>query len=234
VQAVRRRVSRVKIKVRKRSRSDDVLSVAFDAGLPNARWGPLFHVFRLERRDVVFKWRSVGCPPRHSLPAEADIGLFVHAPSEAGLATHTLDISPMAVVMAAGHPLADRVALTVGDVLDQPFPGGTNHDPERTAFWTLDEYRGGPPGRTEDVVESDDQGLDIVAAGRAIVTMPMWAADSLWHPGVIGLPLTDGPDVTTRLVWRADDDNPAIRALADLATAWTGQAQGDERPPPPS
>jgi DNA-binding transcriptional LysR family regulator len=231
VQAVRRRV---KIKVRKRSRSDDVLSVAFDAGLPNARWGPLFHVFRLERRDVVLKWRPVGCPARRSLPADADVGLFAHPPSEAGLSTHTLDISPMAVVMAAGHPLADCVELTVDDVLDQPFPGRTNHDPERTAFWTLDEYRGGLPRGTEDAVESDDQGLDIVAAGRAIVTVPMWVTDCLWHPGVIGLPLRDGPDVTTRLVWRSADDNPAIRALVDLATAWTGQAQGDERHPPPS
>jgi DNA-binding transcriptional LysR family regulator len=211
-----------------------VFSVAFDDGLPNARWGPLFHVFRLERRDVAFKWRPVVFPARRSLPADADVGLFVHPPSEAGLSAHTLDISPMAVVMAAGHPLADRVELTVDDVLDQPFPGGTNHDPERTAFWTLDEYRGGPPRRTDDAVERDDQGLDIVAAGRAIVTVPMWVADCLWHPGVIGLPLRDGPDVTTRLVWRTDDDNPAIRALVDLATAWTEQAQGDERHPRPS
>jgi hypothetical protein len=46
-------------------------------------------------------------------------------------------------------------------------------------------------------------------------------ASGLSHPGVVALPLNDGPRVETRLVWNADDDRPVIRSLAALATAWT-------------
>jgi hypothetical protein len=47
--------------------------------------------------------------------------------------------------------------------------------------------------------------------------------------GVVALPLSDGPPVRTDLVWRSDDDNPAVRSLVDLATAWTGR-DGREDP----
>jgi hypothetical protein len=46
---------------------------------------------------------------------------------------------------------------------------------------------------------------------------------------VVALPLSDGPPVRTDLVWRSDDDNPAVRSLVDLATAWTGR-DGREDP----
>ena len=49
-------------------------------------------------------------------------------------------------------------------------------------------------------------------------------ADGLAHPGVIALPLRDGPHVRTRLVWHSHTDNPIVDALLDLATAWTRDA----------
>ena len=95
-------------------------------------------------------------------------------------------------------------------------------DPEWSAFWTLDEQRGAPATRTDDDVQNAEQGLEVVARGPAIVTVPAWMADGLPHPGVVALPLVDGPDVATRFVWRAaDDGDPAVAALVDLATAWT-------------
>ncbi len=63
--------------------------------------------------------------------------------------------------------------------------------------------------------------LEVIAAGRAIGTLPTWMADGLAHPGVIALPLRDGPHVRTRLVWHSHSDNPIVDALLDLATAWT-------------
>jgi hypothetical protein len=38
------------------------LTVVFDARLPHARWGPLFHVFCLEQPDITLDWRPVGFP----------------------------------------------------------------------------------------------------------------------------------------------------------------------------
>jgi hypothetical protein len=33
--------------------------------------------------------------------------------------------------------------------------------------------------------------------------------------------------VRTRLVWRAADDNPLVRSLTELATAWTRNGRHD-------
>jgi DNA-binding transcriptional LysR family regulator len=196
------------------------LRVAFDRNLPHARWGQLFHAFRREHPGVRLDWRAVGFPAQgRSLLDGADVGVFVHPPPEVGVRALTLDTSPMVVVMAVGHRLAQQRTLSVTDVLDEPFPGGPNLSPEWSAFWTLDEQRGRPPTRTNDVTGAE-QGLQAVAAGRAIATAPDWVASALAHPGVIALPLTDGPPVTTCLVWHEDYEHPFVPRLVELAAAW--------------
>ncbi|HYZ29213.1 MAG TPA: LysR substrate-binding domain-containing protein [Thermoleophilaceae bacterium] len=208
------------------------LSVAFDAGLPQARWGPLFHVFRLEQRDVVFEWHPVPFPVRaRPLLGDADVGVFVHPPDEPSVSAVAIDASPMVVVMAAGHPLADNVDLTVADVIEQPFPGGRGLDPDWVAFWTLDEQRGGPAERPDDDVTDAPQGLEVIAAGRAIGTVPIWMAGCLTHPGVVALPLRDGPPVITSLVWRTGDENPLVRRFVELAKAWTAEGRRNGQGP---
>jgi DNA-binding transcriptional LysR family regulator len=204
------------------------LRVAFEARLPHARWGPLFHVLRLEQPDLALDWHPVGFPlPGRPLLERADVGLFLHPPHEDDLLALTLDASPMVVVMAVGHRLAHSHELKVAEILDEPFPGGPNIHPEWSAFWTLDEQRGAPPKRTDDDVRSAEQGLEVVASGRAIATIPHWVAAGLAHPGVITLPLRDGPRATTRLVWRSGDSSPAVLSLVDLAKAWTRHRRGN-------
>lgn len=136
------------------------LRIVFDAGMPTARWAPLFHVFRLEHPDL-----HLEC-----------------------------DVSPMVVIVAAGERLAHHTELRVADILDRPFPGGPNLNPEWTSFWTLDEQRGAPATRTADDVKSATDGFGVIAAGRAIGTLPTWMADGLAHPGVIALPLRELDD----------------------------------------
>jgi hypothetical protein len=74
---------------------------------------------------------------------------------------------------------------------------------------------------TGDDVRTADEGLDVVADGRAVATMGASMAGGLAHPGVISLPLSDGPAITTRLVWRSDAENPLVHTLIDLARALT-------------
>jgi DNA-binding transcriptional LysR family regulator len=203
-----------------RNRALTRLRVAFDQNLPHARWGPLFHALLREHPGVRLDWRAVGFPvPRHSMLDGADVGVFVHPPPEVGVRALTLDTSPMVVVMAVGHRLAQQGPLSIADVLDEPFPGGPSLRPEWTAFWTLDEHRGGPPEHTDEVTGAE-QGLQVVAAGRAIATVPDWVASGLAHPGVVALPLTDGPPVTTCLIWRDDDERPFVLRLVELAAGW--------------
>lgn len=198
------------------------LGIVFDAGMPTARWGPLFHVFRLEHPDLRLAWQPTGFPIRgHPLLEGAEAGLLVEPPPEAGCSAFTLDVSPMVVIVAAGDRLAHNTELRVADILDRPFPGGPSLNPEWTSFWTLDEQRGGPAPCTDDDVRTAEEALEVIAAGRAIGTLPTSMCDGLAHPGVIALPLRDGPPVRTRLVWHSNHDNPILEALLDLATAWT-------------
>lgn len=182
-----------------------------------ARWGPIFQVLTLERPWVQLEWEPVGFPlVDRSILDGGDVGLFLQPPPEPGLTGITMESSPMVVAVAVGHPLAQRPELSVADILDEPFPGGSRHHPEWRAFWTLDEYRGRPPRFLGDVANVEEA-LDLVVSGRAIATMTAPVADGLPHPGVIAVPLRDGPQVATRLVWRADEDGPAVRALAEIA-----------------
>jgi DNA-binding transcriptional LysR family regulator len=198
------------------------LTIVFDGGWPTARWGPLFHVFRVEHPDLHLEWQPTGFPSRGRSRLEgADVGLCVEPPPEVGCSDLTLDVSPMVVIVAAGDRLAHHTELRVADILDRPFPGFPNMNPEWTSFWTLDQQRGAPATRTADHVKSPTDGLGGIAAGRAIWTMPTWMADGLAHPGVIALPLRDGPPVRTRLGWHSNHDNPILELLLDLAAAWT-------------
>jgi DNA-binding transcriptional LysR family regulator len=198
------------------------LRVAFEGGLPVGRFGPLFHVLCLEQPATRLEWTAVGFPTVSSpLLDGADVGLFTSPPVTEGLSALTLDESPMFVAMAVGHPLARRGEVRVADILDEPFPAGPDLQPEWRAFWTLDSARGGPPKVGGEVANIED-GLELVVSGRAIATVAAWVPDGLAHPGLIAVPLVDGPSVATRLVWHSNDDRAIVRALLDLAAAWTG------------
>jgi DNA-binding transcriptional LysR family regulator len=175
-------------------------------------------------------WKAVGFPQSgRTRLGEADVGLFVEPPPRADQRTFELERSRMAVAMAAGHPLARQDVLRIDDVLDEPFPGGPELDHDWSAFWTLDAYRGGPPRRSGDRVADPMQGLDVVAAGRAVATIPAWMAEALPHPGVITRPLSGGPPVTTRLVWHPEGRHELVQHLVDLAADMT-RVVDDEQP----
>jgi DNA-binding transcriptional LysR family regulator len=203
------------------------LTIVFDAGMPTARWAPLFHVFCLEHPGLHLEWQPIGFPIRgRSLLDGADAGLLIEPPLEEGVGALTLDVSPMVVIVAVGDRLAHDTELGVADILDRPFPGGPDLNPAWSSFWTLDEQRGAPATRTADDVKSAEDGIEVIAAGRAIGTLPAWMADGLAHPGVIALPLRDAPHVRTRLVWDSQPGDPIVDALVDLATAWTRDGGG--------
>jgi DNA-binding transcriptional LysR family regulator len=206
------------------------LRVAFDESLPSAQWGPLFHVLRLERPGLRLEWRPAGFPTgARSLLHGADVGVLLEPPKELGLDTLTIAVSPMVVVMAAGHRRAGHAGLRVADILDETFPGGRDLHPEWLAFWTLDAQRSGPPRLSHDSAHNVERLLDVVAAGRAITTLPASVAGGLPHPGVVTIPLLDGPSVSTRLVWHRHEQSVVVRSFVALAKAMTGELERDAR-----
>ena len=198
-----------------------LLTVAFDA-VPFARWAPLFQLLCIEQPGVRFRWLAAGFPTRdRPLLDGADVGLFVAPPHAAGLDALTIETSQMLVLLAVGHRLCRYEELSVADILDEPFPGGADLHPEWQAFWTLDARRGAPPRVTDGRAANAAQWLQLVASGHAIATIPATIAGGLPHPGVVAIPLTDGPSVATRLVWPSDSESPLVRCLVDLAADMT-------------
>jgi hypothetical protein len=210
------------------------LTVAFDAHLPLARWGPLLHVLCIERPELRLTWEACPFPAAgRSILEGADVGIFVEPPAERGLDALVLETSGMLVAMGVGHRLARHHGdgpLSMAEVLDEPFAGAPDVHPGWRALWTLDRPRGGPPRVVDGGVRDAAQELAVLVSTPAVATMPAWAASGLHHPGVITLPLTDGPRVASRLVWRARTDNPLVHTLVDLAGAWT---HGRESPSDP-
>jgi DNA-binding transcriptional LysR family regulator len=203
------------------------LRIVFDE-MPFARWGGLFHVLCLEHPAAALEFTPVGFPTNGTSRLEgADVGLFVHPPRGSDLECLVLERSPMVVLMAAGYRLAkEHDELRVADVLDEPFPAGPSLDQAWTAFWTLDDFRGRPPKRSNGALRGVREGLDTVAAGQAVGTFPASMAAGLAHPGVVALPLVDGPLVETALVWRAGERHPLVGALVDVAAAMTLAGSG--------
>ena len=75
--------------------------------------------------------------------------------------------------MSETHPLAERSALTIADVLDETFPGIVDWcDPGWLGYWGLDAYRGSPARRTDDAAVTTEEVASIVASGRAVTTVP--------------------------------------------------------------
>jgi DNA-binding transcriptional LysR family regulator len=203
------------------------LRIAFD-DMPMARWGPLINVLCLEHPAAVLEFTSVAFPTDGSSRLDgADVGLFVNPPRGGGLERLVLERSPMVVLMAAGYRLAREYdELRVADVLDEPFPAGPPLDPAWTAFWTLDDFRRGPPRLAGGAVRETREGLAAVAAGCAVATFPSSMAAGLAHPGVVSLPLVDGPLVETALVWRGGERHPLVDSLIELAAAMQSPGAG--------
>src|SRR4051794_14714623 len=96
-----------------------------------------FHVFPLEQPGVGLEWRPRPFPARGgSLLEDVDVSLLLEPPRQDGICCLTLDVSPMVVLVAAGDPLAHHIEPEVAGILDRPFPGSPNLNPEWRSFWT--------------------------------------------------------------------------------------------------
>jgi DNA-binding transcriptional LysR family regulator len=205
------------------------LLIGFLSLTPPMLAAELFNRFSEENPGVELAWRELGYPKldvREWL-GDSDAALAWMAPTGPGVASHALRTSPVVVAVAERHPLAARNELTVADVIDETFPGVAPWcDPGWLGFWGLDGYRGGPARRTGDAAESPQEMASIVAAGRAITTVPEIVAMPFGPLGIKAIPLVDADPAVLNLVWRPEAVAPLLDRLLTLAreTALTGDA----------
>ncbi|RJQ80418.1 LysR family transcriptional regulator [Pseudonocardiaceae bacterium YIM PH 21723] len=111
--------------------------------------------------------------------------------------------------LPADHALAAREVLTMADLAGQtivvnPVSGITSADLWSTSMSTL------PVANTDDWVAT-------IAAGRGLGVTTTATPDLYPYPGVVYLPLSDGPPVPVHLAWCAPPSHPSVPDLVELA-----------------
>jgi DNA-binding transcriptional LysR family regulator len=196
------------------------LHAGFMSMTPPMMAAELFARFMAEHPDVTIEWRQLGYPALDSREwlSDSDVALIWFAPSTPGLASQQIRTSPLVVAMGESHPLADRTELTVGEVLDETFPGIVDWaDPVWLGYWGLDSYRGAPARRTDDDAITPEEVASIVASGRAITTVPELVAVPFGHLGIRAIPLVDADPAVLTLVWPRGGATPLVADLVETA-----------------
>ncbi len=138
---------------------------------------------------------------------------FVWLPLPDAYAWIDVATEPRLVALPAGHPLAARDTLDLGDLLDEPFlalPAAAG--PVRD-FWLATDARGGRPARVGAEIASTDETVEALAAGLGICLIAAGNAPLLARDGVAVRPLTGVAPSRLVLAWRRDDDRPLLAHL---------------------
>ena len=111
-------------------------------------------------------------------------------------------------------------------MLDETFLGfDPSVEPVWAGFWSLDDHRDKPaPHKTADTALTSTEVVAIIASGRAITTVPACQAGTILNilPDVVAIPLNDAHPAVLALVWRKDNHNPLVDALAGFAETLGG------------
>ena len=126
---------------------------------------------------------------------------------------------PRVVAVPVDHPLADRVAVGLADLV--PFTVAHDRHTGTTSaeLWTAAGLAVPPMTETGDV----EEWLDLIAAGDAIGVTAEGTAHHYPRPGVVFVPIDDAPPIEVRLAWHRRYRHPfaarvarAIRAAYDV------------------
>ncbi len=136
---------------------------------------------------------------------------------------------PRMVCLAAAHPLARRVSLTLDDVADEPVPGVPPgiEQPVADALH-LAHLRTCPIRYAATAAETVDETAALIAAGEAICMGPESLARAFVRPGLTVRPLLGVDPAEVSLVWREAETRPAVVRFIETAKRCAAQ----DIPPP--
>lgn len=217
-----------------------VVEVGFIGPPPAMNAPELFDAFAATYPAVEVSYRDLPFPRGSTLSWLRDVDVaFCHLPAiDADVCAQEVRSEPRAVVLRAGHPLAERSELVLADVLDETF---ISYDAAVQAAWagfhSFDDHRGGPPrSSTIDRAASSLQMLGIMTTGRGITAVPH--SDAMLGRSVmqdlVAIPVSDALPAKLSLIWPAGHSHPNVQALARIAKDLCAGADRGPRPRPPS
>lgn len=213
----------------KLARGPASLELGFLSSPPPLSAPDLLKAFAAAQPQAFVSFREVPFPtaPVDDWLRRVDLAICHSPPRWTGLGETEIASEPRAVLLHRAHPLAACVALHVADVLGERFCGFDEWvDPDWAAFWTLDEYRGGPPDTLPG--ERPASAMELVARlaeGGSLAVMPSTVAATIagLAPGLVTRVLADASPCCCSLVWREPPENPL--AIELIRTARAGAAR---------
>jgi DNA-binding transcriptional LysR family regulator len=134
-----------------------------------------------------------------------------------GLELVTIGTEPRYAVMAADHPLADRLVLDFAEIADEPWMD-IDTDPVWCDFWRVTEQRS-QRVRIGAICRTLDDLLEAARAGTAVGLVPQSVVRAQTWPGVAFAKVRDIEPASVAIAWRSGDERAAVRNFVNLATA---------------
>ncbi len=191
--------------------------------------------FSEQHPDIDIRYRELPFPSLSTSAwlAEVDVAVCHAPPADPQIWTRALRFEPRVVLAAERHPICASGELAVDEVLDETFVGfHPSISPAWAGFWSLDDHRGGPPGRlTADRAANPHEVLASLAVRSAITTVPASVARVIMSlpAGVVAIPLRDAAPASIVLVGHQSRQNPLVDAFLDFADRFTAARRGAAR-----
>ena len=149
---------------------------------------------------------------------DVGLGRTSHAPPF--VASELVRLDPLGILVADGHRFAALDSVPVSMLATEPIL--LSHDgraPEFNQFVVeLCRSAGFVPTLYRGSVQSIRGAADLIDQGRCLACVPASYASE--YPGIVWRPLTEPASLYPwSVLWRADDDNPHVRAVVSCAQA---------------
>ncbi len=150
---------------------------------------------------------------------------FVRPPVSAdGITLRHLAEEPRVFVLPAGHPLARRPSLGLGDVAGLPWiaagQAADGCDPlSWRDDWLVTPRPGGDTPIIGAVASTIEEWREHVVAGRGISLCPASAETFHARPGLAFVPSREVPPASLCVAWRPEDASPAVRRFVAVVAS---------------
>ncbi|WP_067720504.1 LysR substrate-binding domain-containing protein [Nocardia yamanashiensis] len=145
----------------------------------------------------------------------------------AGLHVTVLYDERRALLIPRDHPLATRASLTLDDIADEPLTRLS--DPDWNAFWRIDPRPDGRRAPDGPLIETLEDKLELIAAGKAATIVPATAA--VFRADLITVPLTGVDPSHVVLATRAGERGRLVTAFGKLAADLLPGGRSVQEPP---
>ena len=168
----------------------------------------------MRRRLRSFSWAD----PTAGLHRHVTDAAFLWLPTGADdIAVRVLASEPRYAVLSAGHPLAGRREITLGEIAGEPFAALPPTAGPLREFWLAAEQRAGKPAVIAAVVTSADEKFEVVAAG-GVALVSEGNALVYDRPGIACVLVSDLSPAQLAVGWRRDDARHAVGSFVDACT----------------